>query len=92
MDNHIQGGLKKERVKILINLGEEKLNEFSKNMLGREAEVLFEREKDGYFHGYTQNYLKVKVKAESDLKNTIHKVRFFRHGLGLWFLSSRSNK
>ncbi len=75
MDNHIQGGLKKERVKILINLGEEKLNEFSKNMLGREAEVLFEREKDGYFHGYTQNYLKVKVKAESNLKNTIHKVR-----------------
>ena len=71
MDNHIQGAVKKERVKELISLGEEKLAEFREQMLGREVEVLFEQEKEGYFYGYTSNYLKVKMKATEDLKNKI---------------------
>lgn len=75
MDNHIQNALKKERVKTLINLGEEKLAAFTQAQLGRESEVLFEREKDGYFHGHTSNYLKVKVKSERDLKNTILPIK-----------------
>lgn len=75
MDNHIQNSLKKERVKTLINLGEEKLNAFIQEQLGRQAEVLFEQEKDGYFVGHTSNYLKVKVKSDKNLKNTILSVK-----------------
>lgn len=75
MDNHIQGNLKKERVKTLIHLGEEKLNAFTQKMLGRESEVLFEREKDGYFHGYTSNYIKVRIKSDRDLKNKVLKIK-----------------
>jgi threonylcarbamoyladenosine tRNA methylthiotransferase MtaB len=75
VDNHIQGNLKKERVKTLINLGEEKLSEFTQKMLGRESEVLFEREKDGYFHGYTSNYIKVRIKSDENLKNKILKIK-----------------
>ncbi len=61
MDNHIQSGLKKDRVKTLIALGESKLAEFSKKMIGQDSKVLFEREKDGYFEGYTSNYVRVKL-------------------------------
>lgn len=75
MDNHIQNGVKKERVKSLIRLGEEKLIAFSKNMIGRESEVLFEKESNGYFHGYTSNYIKVSVKSDRNLKNEVLKVK-----------------
>ena len=74
-DNHIQAGLKKDRVKTLISLGEEKLAAFSLEMSGRESEVLFEREKDGYFHGYSSNYVKVKIRSDRDLKNQILRVK-----------------
>lgn len=74
-ENHIQSAQKKERVKTLINLGEAKLAEFSKQMLERESEVLFEREKDGYFEGYTSNYVKVKIKSDQNLKNKILRVK-----------------
>jgi threonylcarbamoyladenosine tRNA methylthiotransferase MtaB len=67
--------LKKERVKTLIELGEIKLNEFAAKMIGRDSEVLFEREKDGYFEGYTSNFVKVKIKSEENLKNQIKKLK-----------------
>jgi len=75
MDNHIQGGVKKERVKTLINLGEAALAKFSKNLEGSTANVLFERSKDGFFEGYTSHYIKVRVKSSNDLSNQIHKVK-----------------
>lgn len=76
MDNHIQVPVKKERVKTLINLGEEKLLEFSQKMIGKESEVLFERTKDGFYEGYTSNYLRVKHQSDNDLSNQILKMRF----------------
>ncbi len=75
MDNHIQGSLKKERVRTIISLGEEKLIEASKQSVGSITEVLFEREKDGFYHGHTSNYLKVRVKSDQNLKNEIRTVR-----------------
>lgn len=84
MDNHIQSALKKERVKTLIKLGEEKLTAFTQAQLGRDSEVLFEREKDGYFIGHTSHYLKVKVKSERNLKNKVIPIRLAkREGLKL---------
>lgn len=76
LENHIQSDVKKARVKTLINLGEEKQLEFAKKMIGKESFVLFEREKDGYFEGYTSNYVKVKHKTDLDLKNQIVKMKF----------------
>jgi threonylcarbamoyladenosine tRNA methylthiotransferase MtaB len=76
MDNHIQSALKKDRVKTLIRLGEDKLSSFTQQMVGRDSEVLFEREKDGYFEGYTSNYIRVRVKSDTNLKNTIKKYKF----------------
>ena len=75
MDNHIQADVKKDRVKTLIALGEEKLYQFSKELIGSTEEVLFEREKDGFFEGYTSNYIKVKVRSDENLQNEIRKVQ-----------------
>jgi threonylcarbamoyladenosine tRNA methylthiotransferase MtaB len=76
MENHIQNDVKKDRVKTLINLGEQKLSDFAHQMIGAESDVLFEREKDGYFEGYTSNYIKVKHKSLESLQNTIKRLKF----------------
>lgn len=76
MENHIQNDVKKDRVKTLINLGEQKLSDFSHQMIGGESDVLFEREKDGYFEGYTSNYIKVKHKSSESLQNVIKRMKF----------------
>ena len=74
MADQIQAGVKKDRVKTLINLGEEKKAEFAKSLVGTENKVLFEREKDGHFEGYTSSYIRVAMKSDTDLSNTISKV------------------
>lgn len=76
MENHIQNDVKKQRVKTLINLGGQKLAEFSEKMIGQESEVLFEREKDGFFEGYTSNYIKVKHKSLESLQNRVVRMKF----------------
>lgn len=76
MDNHIQNDVKKSRVKTLINLGDQKLSDFSEQMIGLESKVLFEREKDGFYEGYTSNYIKVKHKSSESLENTIVTMKF----------------
>lgn len=75
-ENHIQSDVKKRRVKEIIALGEEKLLEFTKRLVGKSGEVLFEREKDGYYEGYTSHYIKIKVKSSENLSNQIRKVAF----------------
>lgn len=74
LENHIQTTVKKDRVKTLMMLGEAKLDEFSQAMVGLETEVLFEAEVDGYWEGYSSNYLRVRVKSSRDLKNQIRAV------------------
>lgn len=74
MDDQIQAGVKKDRVKTLINLGEEKKAGFAKGLVGSANKVLFEREKDGYFEGYTSSYIRVAMKSSTDLSNVISEV------------------
>lgn len=75
MQEQIQADVKKERVKLMINLGEEKKDAFAKALIGQESSVLFETAKNGCFEGYTSNYVKVAVNSEKNLKNQIHRVK-----------------
>lgn len=70
-DNEIQGHIKKERVSKLIALGKMKLSNYALDQVGHEFQVLFEKGQKGY----TENYLRVSVNADSDLNNQIKKVR-----------------
>lgn len=75
LDNHIHNATKKERVSSLIHLGESKLALFSEDQVGTKSEVLFERRnKDGFYTGYTTNYVRVCVDTKEELKNQVRSV------------------
>ena len=67
MKDQIHGEIKNERSAKLIELGEELAEDFSKELIGKNIEVLFEEEVEGFIEGYTSNYMRVKVKSDSDI-------------------------
>jgi threonylcarbamoyladenosine tRNA methylthiotransferase MtaB len=74
LENQIQASVKKDRVRTLLMLGDAKLDEFSRSMVGKRLSVLFENEVDGFWEGHCSHYLKIKVKSERNLKNQIANV------------------
>lgn len=63
MSDHVAYHVKKERVKSLIALGEQKLNALAESMIGKSYSILWENiNKDNYLLGHTSNFIKVKVK------------------------------
>jgi len=64
------------RSKMLRTLSEKKRREFYKKHLNTTSEVLFEGEnKQGYIHGFTENYIKVKTPWNPELVGSTGKVR-----------------
>lgn len=75
MKEQINGNVKKERVNRLILLSKELEYKYYQKHLNQSLEVLFEENKDGYYKGYTTNYIKVSVKSDDCLKGSFKKVR-----------------
>ena len=79
MPNQIDVNIKEARSKKLIELSNENQKMYNQQLVGKEAEVLFEDKEveDGitYFRGHTQNYVLVKYKTDENLENTLKKVR-----------------
>ncbi len=74
MPNQVDGNKKEERSNLLIELSNKNEQNFQKQYIGKQIEVLFE-EKDGeYFKGHTANYMVAKLKANENLENVIKKV------------------
>lgn len=70
MPNQIDGSIKEQRSKRLLELSDENENRYNLQCVGNVVEVLFE-EKDGEFYkGHTKNYIQVLVKGEN-LENEI---------------------
>ncbi|WP_299116596.1 tRNA (N(6)-L-threonylcarbamoyladenosine(37)-C(2))-methylthiotransferase MtaB [uncultured Winogradskyella sp.] len=64
-----------KRSKMLRGLSAKKRRAFYEAQLGTERTVLFESEnKEGYIHGFTENYVKVKTPWNPELVNTLHQV------------------
>ncbi len=73
--DHIHHSVKKQRVKTLNMLGEAKLAMFSEDRVGSSSEVLFEgQNEEGFWKGYTSNFVRVFVESRQNLKNQIHQV------------------
>lgn len=76
---------KKERSQRLIELSERKTQEFYKQHIGKEMEVLFEKAPRGKaMHGFTRNYVRVELPAaiaRPEFDNMLIKVRLtdFNH-------------
>lgn len=75
MKGHINGNIKKERVNRLILLSKELEREYYSKHLNKVVEVLFEENKDGYYKGYTTNYIKVIVKSDENIKGHFKSVK-----------------
>ena len=74
MPNQIDGNIKEQRSKKLIDLSNKNELEYNKKYIGKTVEVLFEEEKTGLYKGHTQNYILVYCKSNENLSNKIVKV------------------
>lgn len=64
-----------KRSKMLRGLSAKKRRAFYESQLGSVHTVLFEGEnKEGYIHGFTENYIKVRAPWNPALVNTLHEV------------------
>ena len=57
MKGQIDGNKKEERSQKLIELSNKNEKEYNENYVGKEVEVLWEEEKDGFYRGHTKNYI-----------------------------------
>ena len=68
--------VRNKRSKMLRALSVKKRRAFYETQLSSTKMVLFEGEnKDGYIHGFTENYVKVKYPWDPSLINTLHSVK-----------------
>ena len=75
MDGKVPKAVRSKRSKMLRGLSAKKRRAFYESQLGSIQNVLFEGEnKEGYIHGFTRNYVKVKAPWNPNLVNTTHEV------------------
>lgn len=77
-DGHVPDGVKARRSAICRRLGAVRKFDYQKRYLGQVLEVLFEDKKDDYFPGYTENYIRVLSRSETEMANRLAKVRLDR--------------
>ena len=67
--------VRNKRSKMLRGLSVKKRRAFYESQIGTDRTVLFESEnKEGYIHGFTENYVKVKTPWNPELVNTLHEI------------------
>lgn len=77
MEGAVPGAQRSDRSKMLHILSEKKRRAFYESQLGAEDLVLFEGDiKDGYMHGFSKNYVKVRTEYDPLLVNEVVPVKF----------------
>jgi threonylcarbamoyladenosine tRNA methylthiotransferase MtaB len=75
MGGVVPGSTRAERSKMLHILSEKKRRAFYESQLNKTDEVLFEGDiKEGFMHGFTRNYVKVRTKYDPVLVNELKAV------------------
>ena len=75
MDGVVPKNVRAKRSKMLRGLSVKKRRAFYEGQLGNTLTALFESEnKEGYIHGFTENYVKVKTPWNPELVNTLHTI------------------
>ncbi|MBL7886633.1 MAG: tRNA (N(6)-L-threonylcarbamoyladenosine(37)-C(2))-methylthiotransferase MtaB [Flavobacterium sp.] len=76
MEDVIPMNVRSKRSKMLRGLSVKKRRAFYESQIGTNRSVLFEGEnKEGYIHGFTENYVKVKTPWNPELVNTLHDIK-----------------
>jgi threonylcarbamoyladenosine tRNA methylthiotransferase MtaB len=77
MKGSVPGSQKSDRSKMLHILSEKKRRAFYDSQIGKFAEVLFEADhKNGFMHGFSRNYVKVKAPYDPLMINEMRQVKF----------------
>jgi len=80
----VNGNVIARRVSVLRALSTQKKEQFYKRFIGTDLRVLFEGvDKKGYWTGYSDNYIRISVKSEKNLKNRLKTVRLTKLKPGL---------
>ncbi|HEY1196435.1 tRNA (N(6)-L-threonylcarbamoyladenosine(37)-C(2))-methylthiotransferase MtaB [Flavobacterium sp.] len=75
MEGVVPSNVRAKRSKMLRGLSVKKRRAFYESQLGTNRTVLFEGEnKEGYIHGFTENYVKVKTPWNPELVNTLQEI------------------
>lgn len=74
MENQINGNIKEERSKKLIELSNSNEFQYNKSYIGKEIEILFEEEKNGTYKGHSKNYILAHYKTNENVENSIKKL------------------
>ena len=75
LEGVVPKNVRAKRSKMLRGLSAKMRRAFYESQIGCNRTVLFENEnKEGYIHGFTENYVKVKTPWNPDLVNTVHSV------------------
>ena len=76
MEGEVAKNIRSKRSKMLRGLSVKKRRAFYEGQIGTDRTVLFENEnKEGYIHGFTENYVKVKTPWNPELVNTLHNIQ-----------------
>lgn len=76
LEGKVAGRTRFERNKMLHGLSNKKRRVFYQSQLGKHAQVLFEDDiKDGYMHGFTKNYVRVRAKYDPIMVNELKEVK-----------------
>lgn len=75
MPHQVPEAVKKQRAALLQEVAQELHRNFCRDYIGRTAQVLAERGKDGIFEGHTENGMTVAIRSEENLRGKIVTVR-----------------
>jgi threonylcarbamoyladenosine tRNA methylthiotransferase MtaB len=76
MKGRVAGSTRADRSKMLHILSDKKRRAFYESQIGAVAEVLFEDDqKNGFMHGFTRNYVKVRAKYDPVMVNEVKTVK-----------------
>lgn len=76
LDGNVDQVIRKKRNNMLRILSEKKRLEFYRKMLGQKLTAVFEHENhDGFMKGFTENYVRIKTKYNSELINKFVQVK-----------------
>ena len=75
MEGVVPANVRAKRSKMLRSLSVKKRRAFYESQIGTNRTVLFESEnKEGYIHGFTENYVRVKTPWNPELANTLQEI------------------
>ncbi|MBX9806675.1 MAG: tRNA (N(6)-L-threonylcarbamoyladenosine(37)-C(2))-methylthiotransferase MtaB [Flavobacteriaceae bacterium] len=76
MEGVVAANVRAKRSKMLRGLSVKKRRAFYESQIGTNRTVLFEAEnKEGYIHGFTENYVRVKTPWNPELANSLHEIK-----------------